>query len=72
MNQYYKVVAKVENEVVDNKGKAKTQIIREEYLVSDVTPTGAEAKINNHLKGLDFEVISIVLTKIIEVLKKNA
>lgn len=68
MNQYYKVVAKVENEI-DIKGKTKIQITREEYLVNDVTPTGAEAKINTHLKGLDFEVISIVLTKIIEVIK---
>ncbi|NJO90813.1 MAG: DUF4494 domain-containing protein [Chloroflexia bacterium] len=69
MKQYFKVGLKVERDVEDSKGRLKTKVVREEYLVDAVTPTEAEAKINKHLEGSmeTFEVTTITLTKILEV-----
>lgn len=69
MKQYFKVTLKVEKETEDSKGRPKTKIAREEYLVDAVSPTEAEAKIHKHLEGSmeTFEVTSITLTKILEV-----
>lgn len=65
-NQYYKVAVKVEYE--DDKGRVKFR--KEEYLVSAISPTDVEAKINKELEGSgDFEIISIVVTKILTVLE---
>ena len=69
MKQYFKVKLKVEKDVEDAKGRAKTKVTSEEYLVDAVSPTEAEAKIHKHLEGMmeSFEVVSITLTKILEV-----
>lgn len=71
MKQYYKVIVKVENETEDSKGRPKTKVVREEYLIGAVSPTDADAKMNKHLEGLmgEFEVISIVQTRILEVIE---
>jgi hypothetical protein len=62
---FYKAVVKVEFE--DNKGRVKYR--KEEYLVNGVNPTDVEVKINKEMEGYgEFEIVSIVLTKIISVL----
>jgi hypothetical protein len=64
---YYKCVIKVESE--NDKGKIKFR--KEEYLVNAVNPTDVETQINEELKGYgEFEIVSIVVTKIISVLDK--
>ena len=70
MKQYFKVTLKVEKETEDSKGRLKIKVVREEYLIDAVSPTEAEAKIHKHLEGLmeTFEVVSITLTKILEVI----
>ncbi|NMC59891.1 MAG: DUF4494 domain-containing protein [Candidatus Methanofastidiosa archaeon] len=63
--QFYKASVKVEYE--DNKGRVKYR--KEEYLVNAVNPTDVEAKINKEMEGTgEFEIVSIVLTKILSVL----
>jgi len=64
MNQYYKVRVKVEWE--DDKGKVKYR--GEEYIVNALNPTDVEAKIHEHLKGSDFEISSISVTKIMGII----
>jgi hypothetical protein len=62
---YFKCTVKVEYE--DNKGRIKFR--REEYLVNAVSPTDVETQINKEMEGTgDFEIVSIVLTKILAVL----
>ena len=70
MNQYYKVKIRIETEVEGKKGETKIKVITEEYIVSDVSPTAVEAKMTAHLSGLmaEFEITSIALTKIVDVL----
>jgi len=70
MKQYFKVGLKIEREVEDSKGRPKIKIVKEEYLVDAVNPTEAEAKVHGYLKGSmeTFEVVSINLTKIIDVI----
>lgn len=64
-NQYYKASVKVAFE--DSKGRVKFR--KEEYLVNAISPTDVEAKVNKEMEGAgDFEIVSIVLTKIISVL----
>jgi len=63
-NAYYKTTIKVEYE--DDKGRIKYR--KEEYLVKAVNPTDVEKQIHKEMEGYDFEIISIVLTKIISVL----
>jgi len=65
MNQYYKCRVKVSFE--DKKGNEKWR--GEEYIVSAVNPTDVEAKIVEHLKGYDMEIVSISVTKIIDIVK---
>ena len=69
MNQYYNVKVKVETEVDTKKGP-KIKVITEQYLISAISPTDAEAKMTEHLSGLmaEFEVTSIAVTKIIDVI----
>jgi hypothetical protein len=63
--QFYKCVVKVEYE--DNKGRVKYR--KEEYLVNAVSPTDVEAKVHKEMEGTgEFEIVSIVLTKILSVL----
>jgi len=66
-NSYYKATLQIEYE--DAKGKLKKR--REEYIVSGVSPTDVEAKLTAHMTGSteDFEISSIVLTKIVDILK---
>ncbi len=64
---YYKCVVKVEYET--DKGKVKFR--KEEYLVNAVNPTDVEAQVNKEMEGTgEFEIVSIVLTKILAVLYK--
>lgn len=63
--QFFKCVVRIETE--DNKGRLKYR--NEEYIVEAINPTDVEAKINTRLEGVDFEIKSINLTKIIEIIK---
>jgi len=64
MNQYFKCAVKVEWE--NEKGQVKYR--REDYIVNALNPTDVEAKITEHLKGSDFEIASISITKIIDII----
>jgi len=65
--QYYKAVVKVEFE--NEKGKIKFR--KEEYLVNAVNPTDVEVQVNKEMEGAGtFEIVSIVVTKILSVLDK--
>lgn len=64
MNQYFKCRVKVEWE--DDKGKVKYR--GEEYIVNALNPTDVESKITEHLKGSDFEIASISVTKIMGII----
>lgn len=62
---YYRCCVRVEYE----NDKGRTKFRREEYLVNAVNPTDVEAQINKEMEGTgDFEIVSIVLTKILAVL----
>jgi hypothetical protein len=64
---YYKCCVKVEFE--NDKGQVKFR--KEEYLVNAVNPTDVESQIVKEMEGSgDFEIVSIVLTKILAVLDK--
>jgi hypothetical protein len=69
MDQYYNVKTKLETEIEGAKGVPKIKVITEQYLISAISPTDAEAKMTKHLSGLmsEFEVTSISLTKIVDV-----
>jgi hypothetical protein len=66
-NQFYKASIQIQFE--DGKGRLKKR--REEYIVEAISPTDVEAKVAKHLKGSteDSEISSIVLTKIIDILR---
>jgi len=65
---YYKCVVKVEFE--NDKGQVKFR--KEEYLVKAVNPTDVESQITSELSGSgDYEIVSIVLTKILDVLDNS-
>jgi len=64
MNQFFKCIIRIEIE--DDKGRLKYH--KEEYIVSAVNPTDVEAKMVEKLKGSDFEIISISVTRIIEII----
>ena len=64
MKQYFKASVKIELE--NDKGKVKYR--REDYIVNALNPTEVEAKLTEHLKGSDFEIISISITKIVDIL----
>jgi len=67
IKQYFKCSVKIETE--DSKGRLKFR--KEEYLVNAVNPTDVEVQINKEMEGAgEFEIISIVLTKIVSVLDK--
>lgn len=66
--KYYSVRIKVTT--TDDKGKEKTHT--EEYMVSDTSVTGAEARIAEYFKGtsnFNYQVSSVRETKVIEVIK---
>ena len=64
MNQYFKCVVKVEWE--NDKGQVKYR--REEYVVNALNPTDVETKVTEHLKGSDFEIMNISVTRIISII----
>ena len=64
-NNYFKCVVRIPNE--DAKGKIKYR--KDEYLVFAISPTDVEAKMTKYLKDLDFEITSIALTKVLEVIQ---
>ena len=65
MNQYFRCKVKVAFE--DAKGNEKWR--GEEYIVSAVNPTDVESKVMESLKGYDIEIVSISVTKIIDIIK---
>ena len=65
MEQYFKARIKVAYE--DKKGNEKWR--GEVYIVSGVNPTDVETKIHKHLTMSDFEIVSISVTKIIDIIK---
>jgi len=65
MNQYFKCAVKVEWE---NPETGKVKYKREDYIVNALNPTDVEAKITEHLKGQDFEIVAIVVTKIVDII----
>jgi len=65
MDQYYKATVKVEFE--DKKGNMKWRT--EAYIVSAVSPTDVEAKITKELSTGNWEIKSISVTNIVDVIK---
>jgi len=64
-NNYFRVSVKVEYE--DDKGRVKYK--KEEYLVNAIGPTDVETKVVKEMEGTgDYEIVSIVQTKILAVL----
>lgn len=65
--KYY--IAKVKVVMIDNKGQQKK--VSEQYCVYAVSVTDAEKKIHHEFKsgGLEFEVTSVIETKIIKVIE---
>jgi len=64
MEQYYKV--SIKNSYEDKKGNIKFK--RENYIVTGISPTDVEEKLSKHLGMNDFEIISISLMNIINVI----
>ena len=64
MRQYWKCVVKVEWE--NEKGQVKFR--KEEYIVNALNPTDVEARVTEHLKGSDFEIVNISVTKIMDII----
>ena len=64
MNQYFRCKVKIEFE--NNKGQTKYR--GEEYIVNALNPTDVESRITEHLKGADFEIVNISVTKIIDII----
>ena len=64
MNQYYRVKVKVEWE--NDRGQVKFR--GEEYIVNALNPTDVESRITEHLKGSDFEIVNISVTRIIDII----
>lgn len=65
MEQFFKCTTKTEFE--NEKGQVKYR--KENYIVSAMTPTDVEAKLNKHLGTADFELVNVALTNIVEVIK---
>lgn len=64
-NNYYRCTIKTETE--DGKGRIKYK--KENYIVEAVSPTDVETKMAKHLEMTDYEVISISILNIIEIVK---
>ncbi len=64
MNQYYNCKVKIEWE--NDRGQVKYR--GEQYIVNALNPTDVESRINEHLKGSDFEIVNISVTKIIDII----
>ena len=64
MNQYFKCVVKIEWE----NDRGQTKFRREEYIVNAINPTDVEARVTEHLKGSDFEIVNISVTRIVDII----
>ena len=64
MNQYYRCKVKVEWE--NDRGQVKYR--GEEYIVNALNPTDVETRVTEHLKGTDFEIVNISVTKIVDII----
>jgi len=64
MNQYFRCKVKVEWENV--KGQVKYR--GEEFIVNAINPTEVETLMTEHLKGADFEIVNISVTKIVDII----
>jgi hypothetical protein len=65
MEQWFKAVIKIETE--DSKGRVKYQ--KQAYMVYAVTPTDVEKKLAEFITMADYEVVSISIQNIIDVVK---
>ena len=66
MNNYWQVTVQLQHE----SHKGKIQRVNEQYLVSAVSATEAEAKIYKEFEGeSNFEVIRVAQTKIIKIIE---
>ena len=65
MKQYYRANLKVEFE--DKKGNAKWKT--ESYIVSAISPTDVEAKLTKELSSGNWEIKSISITNIVDVIE---
>jgi len=64
-NNFYKCTIKTETE--DSKGRVKYK--KENYIVEAVSPTDVEVKMAKHLDMSDYEVTSISIVNILEIIK---
>jgi len=64
MNSYYKVSVKVSYE--DKKGNMKFK--KENYIVLAISPTDVEEKLAKHLGMDDYEITSINLINIVDII----
>jgi hypothetical protein len=65
MNTWFKCTVKVETE--DAKGRQKFK--KENYIVYAMTPTEVEAKMAKQLEATEYEITSISITNIVEIIK---
>jgi len=65
MEQYYRTTVKTQFE--DKRGNIKFK--KENYMVLAISPTDVEAKMAKHLGAGDYEIVSISVSGIVEVLK---
>jgi len=65
MENYYKAIIKVSFE--DKKGNLKYK--KEPYLVKGISPTDVETKIAKYIEMLDYELVSVVQTSIVDVIE---
>jgi hypothetical protein len=63
-NVYYEARTKVETR--SDKGKLKYR--KDLYIIKAISPTEVEKILNEQLKGYDFEIENIKLTKILDIL----
>jgi len=61
---YWRCIVKIEWE----NEKGQTKFRKEEYIVNALNPTDVEARITEHLKGSDFEIVNISVTKIMDII----
>jgi hypothetical protein len=58
--------ATVREEYVDAKGKTKYR--KDQYIVNAISPTDVEAKIAKKLSDVDYELVSVNLTTIVDII----
>jgi len=68
--KYFEVTVQVKIESEDSKGGKKIKNVNEQYLVDAMSCTEAEARVVKKFEGsiVDFEVVSVRGSKIIEVI----